>query len=151
MTEIARQTGLTAQEALAARQIHGWNELPVAARSGPFRVWLRQLYSFLVLILIIAATIALALGERIDAITIGLVVMLNAALGFVQEWKAETALASLRKMLFPQAMVLRDGQEQMIPARDIVPAISLCSRPVQRWQPTGSWFALRNYRSMKVS
>lgn len=129
MTEIARQTGLTAQEALAARQIHGWNELPVVARSGPFRVWLRQFSSFLVLILIIAAAIALALGERVDAITIGLVVMLNAALGFVQEWKAETALASLRKMLSPQAMVLRDGQEQMIPARDIVPGDILVLAP----------------------
>lgn len=129
MTEIERQTGLTAQEALAAQKIHGWNELPVVARSGPLRVWLRQFSSFLVLILIVAAAIALALGERIDAITIGLVVMLNAALGFVQEWKAETALASLQKMLSPQAMVLRDGQEQMIPARDIVPGDILVLAP----------------------
>ena len=85
MTEIARQTGLTTQEALAAQKLHGWNELPVVARSGPLRVWLRQFSSFLVLILIVAAAIALALGEKVDAITIGLVVMLNAALGFVQE------------------------------------------------------------------
>lgn len=129
MTEIARQTGLTTQEALAAQKLHGWNELPVVARSGPLRVWLRQFSSFLVLILIVAAAIALALGEKVDAITIGLVVMLNAALGFVQEWKAETALASLRKMLSPQAMVLRDGQEQMIPARDIVPGDILVLAP----------------------
>lgn len=129
MTEIARQTGLTTQEALAAQKLHGWNELPVVARSGPLRVWLRQFSSFLVLILIVAAAIALALGEKVDAITIGLVVMLNAALGFVQEWKAETALASLRKMLSPQAMVLRDGQEQMIPARDIVPGDILVLSP----------------------
>jgi len=129
VTEIARQTGLTTQEALAAQKLHGWNELPVVARSGPLRVWLRQFSSFLVLILIVAAAIALALGEKVDAITIGLVVMLNAALGFVQEWKAETALASLRKMLSPQAMVLRDGQEQMIPARDIVPGDILVLSP----------------------
>jgi Ca2+-transporting ATPase len=127
--DIARQTGLTEQEVFAARHIHGWNELPVVVQSGPFRVLLRQFSSFLVLILIAAAVIALALGERVDAITIGLVVLLNAGLGFVQEWKAETALASLRKMLSPQAMVLRDGQEQMIPARDIVPGDILVLAP----------------------
>jgi Ca2+-transporting ATPase len=127
--DIARQTGLTEQEVFAARHIHGWNELPVVVQSGPFRVLLRQFSSFLVLILIVAAVVALALGERVDAITIGLVVLLNAGLGFVQEWKAETALASLRKMLSPQAMVLRDGQEQMIPARDIVPGDILVLAP----------------------
>lgn len=129
MKDIARQTGLTEQEVFAARHIHGWNELPVVVQSGRFRVLLRQFSSFLVLILIVAAVIALALGERVDAITIGLVVLLNAGLGFVQEWKAETALASLRKMLSPQAMVLRDGQEQMIPARDIVPGDILVLAP----------------------
>ncbi|MEH6523901.1 cation-translocating P-type ATPase [Sulfitobacter sp.] len=129
MKDIARQTGLTEQEVFAARHIHGWNELPVVVQSGPFRVLLRQFSSFLVLILIVAAVVALALGERVDAITIGLVVLLNAGLGFVQEWKAETALASLRKMLSPQAMVLRDGQEQMIPARDIVPGDILVLAP----------------------
>jgi Ca2+-transporting ATPase len=127
--DIARQTGLTEQEVFAARHIHGWNELPVVVQSGPFRVLLRQFSSFLVLILFVAAVIALALGERVDAITIGLVVLLNAGLGFVQEWKAETALASLRKMLSPQAMVLRDGQEQVIPARDIVPGDILVLAP----------------------
>ena len=129
MNDIARQAGLSEHEVLAARHIHGWNELPAAVQSGPFRVLLRQFSSFLVLILIIAAVVALALGERVDAITIGLVVLLNAWLGFVQEWKAETALAALRKMLSPQAMVLRDGQEQMIPARDIVPGDILVLAP----------------------
>lgn len=129
MNDMARQTGLTDQQVVAARQIHGWNELPVMTQSGPFRVLLRQFSSFLVLILIVAAAVALALGEKVDAIAIGLVVLLNAGLGFIQEWKAETALASLRKMLAPQAMVLRGGQEQMIPARDIVPGDILVLTP----------------------
>ena len=129
MPETARKTGLTAAEVLAARQSYGWNELPAVSQAGPFRVLLRQFSSFLVLILIVAAAVALALGERVDALTIGLVVVLNAGLGFVQEWKAETALASLREMLSPQAMVLRDGQEQMIPARDVVPGDILILAP----------------------
>ncbi|WP_298864352.1 cation-transporting P-type ATPase [uncultured Sulfitobacter sp.] len=121
MPDTARPTGLTAAQVSDARKIHGWNELPAVAQVGPFRVLLRQFTSFLVLILIVAAGVALALGERVDAITIGLVVVLNAGLGFVQEWKAETALTALRAMLSPQAMVLREGQEQMIAAREIVP------------------------------
>ena len=129
MAKTARQTGLTAQGVLAARHINGWNELPVVAQSGPFRVLRRQFSGFLVLILIVAAVVAFALGERVDAITIGLVVLLNPGLGFVQGWKAETALASLRKMLSPQAMVLRDEQEQIIPARDIVPGDILVLAP----------------------
>ena len=129
MPETARQTGMTAAEVLAARQTYGWNELPMVARAGPLRVLLRQFSSFLVLILIVAAAVAIALGEALDAVTIGLVVLLNAGLGFIQEWKAETALTSLRKLLSPQAMVLRDGQEQMIPARDIVPGDILVLAP----------------------
>lgn len=121
MPVTARPTGLTAAQVADARKIHGWNELPAAVQVGPFRVLLRQFKSFLVLILIVAAGVALVLGEQIDAIAIGLVVLLNAGLGFVQEWKAETALSALRAMLSPQAMVLRDGQERMIAAREIVP------------------------------
>ncbi|MEW9921645.1 cation-translocating P-type ATPase [Marimonas sp. MJW-29] len=121
MADPIHDGGLTRSEVEAARARAGWNELPEAETTGPLRVLLRQFSSFLVLILIVAALVAVALGEWIDAATIGLVVVLNAALGFVQEWKAETALASLRKLLSPQAMVLRDGQEKLVPAREIVP------------------------------
>lgn len=123
------QKGLTSRDVLAARQKHGWNELPVVKQPGPLRVLLRQFSSFLVLILVVAAAIALALGEKIDAATIGLVVLLNAGLGFVQEWKAETALTALRKLMSPQAMVLRDGQEQVVDAREVVPGDVLVLAP----------------------
>ena len=121
MANTPSDSGLTRDEVLAARRKFGWNELPTAAGPTPWKVLFRQFSSFLVLILVGAAGVALLLGEWLDAITIGLVIALNAALGFVQEWRAETALSSLRKLLSPQALVLRDGQEQRIPARDIVP------------------------------
>ena len=121
--------GLTAAQVLAARRRHGWNELPVQRSASRLRVFLRQFSSFLVLILVVAAVVAMALGEWIDALAIGLVIVLNAALGFVQEWRAETALAALRKMMSPNAMVIRDGQEQMIPARNIVPGDILVLSP----------------------
>lgn len=129
MTDQPPRRGLSADEVLTARAKHGWNELPVVKQTGPLRVFLRQFTSFLVLILIVAALVALALGETMDAITISVVVVLNAVLGFVQEWKAETALTALRALLSPQAMVLRDGQETIIPARDIVPGDVLVLGP----------------------
>ena len=129
MLERAKETGLSSAEVVAARAVSGWNELPAAQAAGPFRVLLRQFSSFLVVILIIAAGVALLLGEWIDAVTIGLVVLLNAILGFVQEWRAETTLASLRALLSPKAMVLRDGQEQLVETRDIVPGDILVLAP----------------------
>ncbi|MDX1781220.1 MAG: cation-transporting P-type ATPase [Thalassovita sp.] len=68
-----------------------------------------------------AALVALALGELIDSIAIGMVVVLNGVLGFVQEWRAETALAALREMLVGRARVIRDGHPVEIDSRDIVP------------------------------
>ena len=129
MSQTLQDGGLTQSQVQAARELAGWNELPESQSAGPIRVLLRQFSSFLVVILIVAAAVALALGELIDAVTIGLVVILNAVLGFVQEWKAETALTALRKLLSPQAMVLRDGQEQLIAARDIVPGDILVLAP----------------------
>jgi Ca2+-transporting ATPase len=113
--------GLSEAEVLARRAQSGWNELPDASVSGPWSILLRQFSSFLIVILVVAAVVAIALGEWIDAVTIGLVVVLNAALGFAQEWRAETALAALRTMMSPKAVAIRDGHEVTIPARELVP------------------------------
>ena len=103
--------------------------MPAESADSRLSVFMRQFSSFLVLILVVAAAVAMALGEWIDALAIGLVILLNAVLGFVQEWRAETALAALRKMLSPSAMVIRDGQEKIIPAREIVPGDVLVLSP----------------------
>lgn len=126
------RAGLNDVEVIEARRKHGWNELPVAAGPRPLTVLLRQFTSFLVIILIGAAGVALLLGEWIDAATIGLVIGLNAALGFIQEWRAETALTSLRKMLSPQAVVIRNAKERLIPAREIVPGDVIVLTPGSR-------------------
>lgn len=113
--------GLSAKEIIALRKKHGWNELPRGKQVTWWQVLGRQFSSLLVVILIIAAAVAFALGERIDALAIGLVVGLNAGLGFVQEWQAEKAVEALRAMLSLRARVLRDGIESMIDARELVP------------------------------
>ena len=114
-------SGLSTTEVEKIRGVSGWNELPRPEAPSPIRVFLRQFSGLLVLILIAAAAIALAVGELIDALAISLVILLNAILGFVQEWKAETAIEALRSMLSPTALVVRDGAEKVIPAREIVP------------------------------
>ena len=81
----------------------------------------RQFKSLLVLILIIAALLSLFIGDRFDALAIIVIIIINALLGFVQEWKAETALKNLKKMLAPRCRVVRDGQEIEINAEMLVP------------------------------
>ena len=113
--------GLSASEAATALERVGRNELKAQARVSMLQVLLRQFTGLLVLILIAAAGVAYALGEVIDAIVIGMVVVLNGLLGFVQEWRAENALEALKSMLATSATVVRDGREQVIDTRDIVP------------------------------
>ncbi|MGC9368002.1 MAG: cation-translocating P-type ATPase [Paracoccaceae bacterium] len=113
--------GLTSEQAQARLKEYGRNELARVRQTPAVVILLRQFTGLLVVILIIAAVIAGALGEAIDAIAITLVVLLNGLLGFVQEWRAETALVALRNMLATTARVLRDGVERMIDTRDIVP------------------------------
>lgn len=114
-------SGLTAEQVLQQRESHGWNDLPKPQAASPFRILLRQFSNVLVIILMVAAGIAFLAGETIDTIAIAVVVLLNGILGFVQEWRAENALQSLRNMMSPQATVLRDGRQMVIDARELVP------------------------------
>ena len=113
--------GLTAPEVERLRATHGWNEIVRGKSLSPINVLARQFRGLLVLILIAAAVAALLVGETVDAVAIALVIFLNAALGFVQEWRAETALAALRNMMAPMAVAVRDGRETQLPARELVP------------------------------
>lgn len=81
----------------------------------------RQFKGLLVLILAIAVILSLLVGEKIDALAILAIIVLNAFLGFLQEWKAETALQNLKKMLAPRCRVVRNGQEQEINAEGLIP------------------------------
>ena len=118
---IPTDQGLSRAEAVKRLAQYGPNALAEVKATPPWRILLRQFQGFLVLLLIAAAVVALLLGEHIDSIAIALVVVLNGILGFIQEWRAETALSALRNMLAPKTRVMRDGILVEVDRREIVP------------------------------
>jgi Ca2+-transporting ATPase len=115
------KSGLSPQEARERLDKYGSNELVERPRPGFLKLLLDQFNNFLVIILIVAAILSLFLGEIVDASAIMAIVVLNAVLGVVQESKAEEALAALKKMAAPNAIVMRGGHQVTIPARELVP------------------------------
>jgi len=113
--------GLSSEEAERRYQKFGPNQLPEQKRVSPLTLLISQFSSFIVWTLIVAAFIAGFLGEWIDATAIGVIVILNALLGFFQEYGAEKSLAALRKMATPFSKVIRDGKLQTLPSEKIVP------------------------------
>ncbi|MBL8830113.1 MAG: HAD-IC family P-type ATPase, partial [Planctomycetaceae bacterium] len=118
---VDRQQGLTSAEVEQRRTTAGWNELSEAPGVPAWRRFLEQFQEVVVLILIVAAILAGIMGEWADMGAILAIVTLNAVLGFVQEAKAEQALAALERMSAPLARVIRDGTLQQVAARDLVP------------------------------
>lgn len=112
--------GLTQQEAKNRLRQDGKNELAEAPKSKPVRMFLGQFRDVMVMILLAATMVSVLLGEWTDAITIILIVLLNAILGFIQEFRTERTLETLRQMTAPTAAVCRDGTWQTISAAELV-------------------------------
>lgn len=115
------EQGLTSEEVAKRLAYYGENQLREGRRPGFWQLLWEQLNSFVVLLLLAAALVSALLGDTIEAAAIMAIVVLNAALGIVQERRAEEALAALKKLAAPEAHVLRDGHRQTIPARELVP------------------------------
>ncbi len=116
---VAPETGLSEAEVAQRRADTEGAEIGEAG-GGWLRLLLRQFASALVLILAAAAALSFALGDRFDAIAILAIILINAALGFIQEWRAETAIKALRRMMAPSCRVLRGGQSRVIDASELV-------------------------------
>ena len=112
--------GLDAAEAAHRLIVSGPNQLPAPPRTHPVLRFLAQFNNMLIYFLLAAAAAAGFLGHFVDAGVIVAVVVINAGVGFVQEGKAEQALAAIRDMIAPHATVLRGGKRHRIDARDIV-------------------------------
>ncbi|HSE86393.1 MAG TPA: cation-translocating P-type ATPase [Candidatus Binatia bacterium] len=114
-------SGLNQGEAARRLIQHGANELRSADRISPWSILLRQFKNVLIAILLVATALSVFLGHSTEAIAIALIVLFAVLLGFAQEYRSERALEALRQMAAPTAAVLRDGEEVVIAARDIVP------------------------------
>jgi Ca2+-transporting ATPase len=113
--------GLSSEEAARRLIEYGLNELQAFNKVSPWRILLEQFKNVLIVILLVATGLSIFLGHGVEAIAIIVIVLFAVVLGFVQEYRAERAIESLRKMAAPLATVIRQGPEQRIPARDLVP------------------------------
>ncbi len=115
------QTGLTAAEAKDRLVRFGPNKLPEPERISAIGLFFRQFANFMVAVLLGAIVVSMAVGDTKDAVVIGAIVIINAIVGFVQEYKAERALELLKRMASPQASVLRDGDVEHVSTETVVP------------------------------
>jgi len=114
------QQGLTPPEAVQRLQQFGPNELRKATTVSPLALLAGQFRSLVIWVLIGAALVSIALGEVLDGSAILAIVVLNAALGFFQEYRAEQAVAALARLTAPRARVVRGGHAEVIAAAQIV-------------------------------
>ena len=115
------ETGLTQTEVVVRLKQYGRNELIEKGGRTPLAILWEQLTATMVLILIAAAAVAGLLGDWKNTIAISAIVILYAILGFIQEYRAEQAIAALKKLSVPNVRVLRDGSLKEISARELVP------------------------------
>jgi P-type Ca2+ transporter type 2C len=113
--------GLTEEEARTRLEQHGPNELTEGQGVSPLKIFFDQFKSILIIILLVAVGLSVILGESVDAIVIGAILLFAIGLGFIQEYRAERAMEALKRMAAPTATVIRRGKEQEIDARELVP------------------------------
>ncbi len=114
-------SGLHSADAAGRLAQYGPNELQAAERISPWAILFEQFKNLLIIILLIATVLSIFFGHGVEAVAITVIVLFSVVLGFIQEYRAERAIEALRQMAAPNATVLRDGREIVIPARDLVP------------------------------
>lgn len=115
------EKGLSSDEANERINKYGLNELTEKKKISPWKIFFSQFGSPIVWILILAVIISIVAGEYVDALIIFIILKVNAILGFVQEYKAEKAIDALKKIASLKAVVIRNGIETTIDAKNIVP------------------------------
>lgn len=113
--------GLKDKEAKKRLANSGYNELKRYKKVSPLQIFFSQFKNLLVIILFFATALSIFVGETVDAILILVLILILAVIGFIQEYKAEKALEALRKLTASKALVIRNGKEMEIDARELVP------------------------------
>ena len=112
--------GLSTAQAKEKLEQQGPNQLAQKDKASAVGMFLAQFKDLMIVILAVATVLSALMGETTEAIAIIVIVLLNAVMGFVQEYRTERTLESLKAMSAPEAKVVRDGREQTIPARELV-------------------------------
>ncbi len=126
--------GLSEEEAKARLKKYGYNELTEKKKASALHIFLSQFKNIFMVILILGVILSVGIGffeaqtvghspyaaeNYVDAIAIGVIVVLNSVIGFVQEYRSEKAMEAMKKLASPKARALRNGTETMIPAREV--------------------------------
>ncbi|MBT3980386.1 MAG: cation-translocating P-type ATPase [Bacteriovoracaceae bacterium] len=114
-------SGLTDSQVLLARNQHGANILPEVPGKKITSMIFEQLANFMIIVLIAAAIVSALMGEIHDSLVILFIVVLNAVIGVVQEYRAEKTLQALKEIITPTAIVIRNGEKEKIPTEELVP------------------------------
>jgi Ca2+-transporting ATPase len=117
----SRVDGLTDEEARRRREAHGENDIVRSGSRSPVDIFVAQFDSALIWVLLVAAALSVWAGHIVDAILIAIIVVANGVFGFVQDYRAERSLESLRELAAPTARVRRDGEARTIDATGLVP------------------------------
>ncbi len=115
------RNGLSENEAAKRLKLYGLNKIQTTNKRTAAKIFLEQFKNYLVLLLISAAILSLFLQSYRDSGILFLVVLLNALIGFYQDWKSENILASLKNLIIEKCCAIRDGQKIQIPTDELVP------------------------------
>ncbi|KZX15194.1 calcium-transporting ATPase 1 [Methanobrevibacter cuticularis] len=113
------ESGLSHEEAKSKLSKYGKNELREEKKDHPIKLFIMQFFDVLILLLLVAAIAAYFVGDVIDAVVILIVVILNATIGFIQEYRAEKAMEKLKSLVSTNAVVKRDGEFEKISGTDL--------------------------------
>lgn len=143
------ENGLSFSESKKRTEKYGFNEIEKGDRGKYLLKFIRQFNSFLVFILVAAAVISFFFGSMFDVYVITGVIIVNALIGFVQEFKAEKAMDSLRKMIVSNSKVFRDGELVKVPSRELVPGDILYLESGDRVPADARLFEVKGFRTVE--
>ncbi|MFC1732983.1 calcium-translocating P-type ATPase, SERCA-type [candidate division KSB1 bacterium] len=145
------ENGLTSAEAYERLKKYGYNEIEEKEKISSLKIFLSQFSSPIVWILIGAIIISVIIGEKIDAIIISIILVINAIVGFIQEYKAEKAIEALKKMASLKAIVIRDGKEKEIDAIELVPGDIIILQTGEKIPADGRIIELANLQTQEAA
>ncbi|HLD82149.1 MAG TPA: HAD-IC family P-type ATPase, partial [Patescibacteria group bacterium] len=145
------RSGLSTKEAEKRLRRYGENKIPEKKKYTRLSVFLSQFRNALMYILVVAGAVSFVLGEVIDATVIFITILINAVIGYYQEYKAQDALAKLKQVISLHAFVIRDGQEYSVDAIKLVPGDIIVLRSGEKIPADGRIISAKNFQVNEAS